>query len=124
MSEVARQETDSISVTMEIEGEVLKIEAVVLDREVFPEIDWGNKKIRALMVDLAAHQVKNLLTQRFTPQENRQVKVISATCDGCGYVFPVEVPCTGCKDSIRTICPKCKKPLVLQWKRSQQESSK
>jgi hypothetical protein len=106
MPEIAHQETDSIKVEMEIDGSKLRIEAEIKDPEVFPPIDWENKKVRALLVDLAANQVKNLLSQRFPAQGERKVQMIPVICKGCGKPFEVEAPCCGVKEK-KISCTHC-----------------
>jgi hypothetical protein len=119
MPEIAHQETDSIKVEMEIDGSKLRIEAEIKDPEVFPPIDWENKKVRALLVDLAANQVKNLLSQRFPAQDERKVQMISVICKGCGKPFEVEAPCCGEKQKQIT-CPHCHKPQLLTRREKKQ----
>jgi hypothetical protein len=108
----AAYETDLIKIEMDITGGELTLKATVKDAEVFPAINWEDKKVRAHLLDLAAHQVMNLLSQRFPAQGERRVKMIPVVCQGCHKTFEVEQPCCGEKEK-RVTCPHCEKPQML-----------
>jgi ribosomal protein S27E len=110
---LAKYETDSIKVEMDIpEGGKIVITVEVKDAEVFPPVNWEDKKVRAHLLDLAAHQVMNLLSQKFPAQGDRKPRMIPVVCQGCGKPFEVEQPCCGEKAK-RVNCPHCGKPQML-----------
>ena len=110
MGEVAHQETDSIKVALEIDGSHVRLEAEIKDEEVFPPVDWGNKRTRAVMVDMAANCIKGLLSSRQAPAQ--PVRMVPAVCQGCGKTFEVEEPC--CGEKVKQVkCPYCGKPQLL-----------
>ena len=113
MAEVQTFETNSIKVTLEIDGKEVRISALVKDEEVFPPINWEDKKIRAHLLDLAAHQIMHLLSQKFQAQGDRKIKMISVVCQGCGKTFEVEQPCCGEKEKL-VKCSHCNKPQLLR----------
>ncbi len=113
MPEIQMFETNSIKVTLEIDGKEMRISALVKDEEVFPPINWEDKKIRAHLLDMAAHQIMHLLSQRFPAQEERKGKMINVVCSGCGKTFQVEQPC--CGEKAKPVkCPHCGKPQMLR----------
>jgi transposase len=109
---IAKYETDSIKVEMDIEGGKITVMAEVKDTEVFPPINWEDKKVRAHLLDLAARQMMNLLSQKIPAQARREVKMIPIICQGCGKQFEVETPCCGEKTK-QVTCPHCGKPQLL-----------
>ncbi|MBN1254001.1 MAG: hypothetical protein JXA50_01840 [Deltaproteobacteria bacterium] len=115
MPEMERHETSSIRVVVEVEGNTIRIEAEIKDNEVFPQIEWTNKKIRARLTDQAADQIKALLSQRFPTQGDRKGRMIPVLCKGCGKPFEVEIPCCGKKMEVIK-CPHCGKEQTLKAK--------
>jgi len=110
---IATYETDSIKIEVDIEGGKLTIGAQIKDMEVFPPINWEDKKIRAHLLDLTAHQVMHLLSQQFPAQGERKIKMIPVVCQGCRKIFEAEQPCCGEKTK-QVKCPHCGKPQLMR----------